>query len=450
VLVAVLLVVAGGDGYFAYTRYFAPVEEPGEPTLATATVTQGDIVLTADGSGELIPAAELGLAFRTTGTLQEVLVVASDQVRQGDVVAQLEVEDLERAVAETEVEVQIAQLELADIQEGASEAELADAEAAVRDARVQLTLAQNAYEATFDSRVDGVAAHEKVMRDWWVGYYQQQKGKFEDGHLSQVDLDWAMVAMIDAEGRLESALNDASTEEVQARNGVVQAQNNLDQAQAELELLNSEPLTDTVVWAMIAVDEALMAYEKAQSALAAVQLVAPFDGTVTEIEATVGEQVGTGTTILTLVDLSEPEVRFWVEESDFEKVVVGKPVEIVFEAYPDITFAGEVARVDPVLVMVDNTPAVQALAKLELATRAANLLIGMTADVEVIAAETRDALLVPVEALREMSPGQYSVFVLKADGQLEMRPVTVGLKDYVNAEVLSGLELGEVVSLGEQ
>jgi multidrug efflux pump subunit AcrA (membrane-fusion protein) len=129
---------------------------------------------------------------------------------------------------------------------------------------------------------------------------------------------------------------------------------------------------------------------------------------------------------------------------------VGKPVEIVFEAYPDDTFAGEVVRVDPVLVTVDNTPAVQALAKLNLGTQTANLIIGMTADVEVISAETRDALLVPVEALRERSAGQYSAFVVKAAGQLEMRPVTVGLKDYVNVEILSGLELGEVVSLGEQ
>ena len=98
ILVIVLLLAAGG-GYIAYARYFAPAEEPQEPTLQTATVRRGDIVLTADGSGELVPAAELELAFRVSGELDEVLVEVSDRVQEGDVLARLETDDLERAVA---------------------------------------------------------------------------------------------------------------------------------------------------------------------------------------------------------------------------------------------------------------------------------------------------------------------------------------------------------------
>jgi multidrug efflux pump subunit AcrA (membrane-fusion protein) len=72
----------------------------------------------------------------------------------------------------------------------------------------------------------------------------------------------------------------------------------------------------------------------------------------------------------------------------------------------------------------------------------------MNADVEVISAEARDVLLVPVQALREVSEGKYAVFVVRSDGELEFRPVEVGLQDFVNAEALSGLEDGEVVSAG--
>ena len=72
----------------------------------------------------------------------------------------------------------------------------------------------------------------------------------------------------------------------------------------------------------------------------------------------------------------------------------------------------------------------------------------MTLDVEVVAAESRDALLVPVQALRELSSGQYAVFVVDESGEIEMRPVEIGLSDFANVEILSGLELGEVVSLG--
>ncbi|MBE9506740.1 MAG: hypothetical protein IMY86_01710 [Chloroflexi bacterium] len=72
----------------------------------------------------------------------------------------------------------------------------------------------------------------------------------------------------------------------------------------------------------------------------------------------------------------------------------------------------------------------------------------MTAEVEIVAGEAKDVLLVPVQALRELGPDQCVVFVVNSGGELEMRPVEVGLKDYVNAEIVSGLELGEVVSTG--
>ncbi len=64
--------------------------------------------------------------------------------------------------------------------------------------------------------------------------------------------------------------------------------------------------------------------------------------------------------------------------------------------------------------------------------------------------EARNALLVPIEALRELGTDQYAVFVILANGELEMRPVQVGLRDFVNAEILSGVEEGEIVRLGTE
>ena len=72
---------------------------------------------------------------------------------------------------------------------------------------------------------------------------------------------------------------------------------------------------------------------------------------------------------------------------------------------------------------------------------------GLNASVDVTAGKAEDALLAPVEALRELSPGNYAVFVL-VDGQLEARPGEVGLMDYTNAEIISGLEQGDEVSTG--
>ena len=72
----------------------------------------------------------------------------------------------------------------------------------------------------------------------------------------------------------------------------------------------------------------------------------------------------------------------------------------------------------------------------------------MNAEVEIIAGEARNAVLVPIQALREIAPDQYAVFVVQPNEELELRMVEVGLKDYVNAEILSGLEVGESVSVG--
>lgn len=455
VLIAIAaLLLAGGGGYAAYTRYFVVAEEPPEPVLQTATVMQGDIVITADGSGELVPGTELELAFRASGVLADVLVEVSDQVQAGDVLARLETDDLERAMAEADVELQLAQLDLADVQAGPGEAELADAQAALRDAQVDLAQAQHAYQDALGSDSDAIVNSRKVEFDWWVGYYQAQKAEYETGHLSQADHDWAMAAMIAAEGRWQEAINQAKSEQVQAANRVTQAKNTVYQAQEDLQLLESEPLTDTLTQAILAVDQAVLAYKKAVANLEAVQLYAPFDGTVMDVTATVGEQVGANTSILTLADLKEPLVRFWVEETDMNSVVVGNRVNIIFEALPDDVFTGEIIRVDPLLVTVDNTPAVEAWASLDLGTQAVGdqavgLLSGMTAEVEIIVAETRNAPLAPVAALRELAEDQYAVFVVGPAGELAMRPVKVGLMDPVNAEILDGLEVGDVVSIGE-
>ena len=67
---------------------------------------------------------------------------------------------------------------------------------------------------------------------------------------------------------------------------------------------------------------------------------------------------------------------------------------------------------------------------------------------EIIAGQASDALLVPVQALREVVPGSHVVFVVGPDSELTVRPVTVGLRDFANAEILTGLKRGEVVSTG--
>ena len=65
-----------------------------------------------------------------------------------------------------------------------------------------------------------------------------------------------------------------------------------------------------------------------------------------------------------------------------------------------------------------------------------------------IQATAENVLLVPVQAVRDLGDGTYSVFVVGANGQPKMKVVEVGLQDAASAEIKSGVSLGDVVTTG--
>ncbi|MEP7359448.1 MAG: hypothetical protein ABI847_19510, partial [Anaerolineales bacterium] len=123
-------------------------------------------------------------------------------------------------------------------------------------------------------------------------------------------------------------------------------------------------------------------------------------------------------------------------------------ISVVFDAAPETTLTGQVLRVDPALVSVNNTSVVRAYATLDRPDPAVRLIQGMNGTVVITAGAARNALIVPIEALRTLAPNTYAVFVVGADGGLKLTPVTVGLQDAASAEITSGLKQGDVVSTG--
>lgn len=442
-----LLALASGGGYIYYHRVYRPSHAVAEQTITTAQVRRGDLVVSVSGSGELNPASEVELGFQVDGYLDEVLVQVGDRVQEGDVLARLETGDLELAVSEAEIKARLAQLSLEDAREGPTDAELANARAALQSAQDALLVAQYTFSSTLNSALDAAVRSRYLEYQRAAEQYWAVEEQFADGDASQSRYDEVWNERGAAEGQLGDASRQADMEGLDNENQLYQAQNRVYQAWENLQLLQSEPTTETVMRAELAADQAALALDDARDNLAAAELRAPFAGIVVDVEAIPGERVGAAT-VITLADLEEPLLCLWVEESDAGGVAVGDRVEAVFDALPDDTFTGEIARVDPALVTVDGTLAVQAWASLDVASQQANLLGSMNADVEVISAESRDTLIAPLQALRELGQGQYAVFVVQPDGEMELRPVEVGLMDFVNAEILSGLEVGEIVSTG--
>jgi HlyD family secretion protein len=494
VLLAVVL-AAGGGGYFYYTsvrpQAQAPVEEA---IIATFTVTRGDLVVSASGSGTLVAADEMALGLGTSGVLAELLVAVGDRVEAGQVLARLDATDAQDAVRQAEISLRQAELDLAKLREEADAADLAAAQASLSSAKANLTsltspaankevlaaqetlksanealadLLDGPDEDTVTSAQADLTLAEMSLRVAQAAYdkvaYQANVAATEEA----MDLWEATTNYEKAQATYNEAVAGATADEISdARAQVAQAQAELNalleapdadevaaaeaqviQAQAELDAILAGASDKDLEAAQLSVDQAQLELNSAQRALAQTELVAPSAGTVLAVDAQVGESVGTEG-IITVGNLDEPQVEFWVEESDLQSVAPGNAVGVVFEALPDLTLTGKIVSVDPALVDVDGTAAVQSWASLDLQSQPVELLSGMNCDVEVVAGEALNAVLVPLEALREIGTGQYAVFVMLADGEQEMRVVTVGLKDYVNAEILSGLEPGEVVSLG--
>lgn len=177
-------------------------------------------------------------------------------------------------------------------------------------------------------------------------------------------------------------------------------------------------------------------------------LYAPFDGTIAKIVGEVGEfstpsPPGVPTPpAIDLIDDTCLYVSAPMDEVDAPKIVAGQPVRISFDALPKRSFAGTVRRVAPyVSALEKQARTVEIEATLDDALAPGKLLVGYSADVEVILAVREDVVRVPTSALQE--GGQ--VLVAGVDDKLQQRKVKTGLTNWEYTEVTGGLTPGERV-----
>jgi multidrug efflux pump subunit AcrA (membrane-fusion protein) len=447
--IGVLLALAlAGAGYYLYATRFAAAAVPAETSaLQTAVASQGDLVILASGSGSVVPARQVSLGFDESGTLIELLVQEGDTVRVGDVLARLQTkesaESLAAQVAEAELAVIKAQNALDDLYANAEIARtqaLSDIAAyaqEVRDAQYQL---ENYTLPTFLQGMETVEAVDRMK-----AALDQAWRDFEPyRYFPQTD---------ETRRRLLTALNlaqsnyDAAIKRLNYEYALQVAEANLAKARQEYEKYKDGPAADELAEAQATLENARANLALAQATQPILELVAPFDGVVLAVDASVGEALSGA--FLSLADLSTPTLEVFLDETDLDKVAVGYPVEVVFDALPDRTFTGKVVRVSRSLQDVSNVQAIRALVQLDLESidPPVDLPVGLNAAVDVIAGRATNAVLVPIEALRDLGGGEYGVFVVE-NGEPRLRVVEVGLMDLTTAEIKSGLQAGEIVSTG--
>jgi HlyD family secretion protein len=193
----------------------------------------------------------------------------------------------------------------------------------------------------------------------------------------------------------------------------------------------------------------------AQAAVERTLLMAPFDGTVAEINAELGEYVTPsppGIPTLPAIDLMDVSCLYVsapIDEVDAPQIKSGMTACVSLDAFAEKRCSGTVSRIAPyVLEKEKQARTVEVEVKLTDSKDLKELLPGYSADIEVLLTSKPQAIRIPAEAVMENN----RVLLIKQDGLLEERTFKPGLSNWNTVEVISGLDVGDkiVKSIGQE
>jgi RND family efflux transporter MFP subunit len=209
-------------------------------------------------------------------------------------------------------------------------------------------------------------------------------------------------------------------------------------------------------------DLARNALERSQRELAIVEerltktkIQAPFDCTILTRPVSMGQAVSgsggfnSGTEVLTIADLNNLVINAHINQADITRLRHDQEVEVAVEAVAGLNVTGRVERIAPQATIRNNIKGFAVRIFLKDADK--RIRPGMTANIKIPVASADNVVAVPLAAVfSERDPQTYKteryVYVVNGD-QVERRPVTIGVADFFFAEVQSGLEPGEIISL---
>lgn len=180
--------------------------------------------------------------------------------------------------------------------------------------------------------------------------------------------------------------------------------------------------------------------QDAKDALADYYIYAPFSGTIGKVSVQKLDQVGSGTSVATLIT-TQKICTIPLNEVDVSKVQQGQKVVLTFDALPDLTVAGQVATIDP--VGTTSQGVVTYNVQINFDTQDTRVKSGMSINAQIITNVKQDVLLVPNSAVKTQGTTKY-VQVL-ANNVPQQKIVTIGLSNDTNTEIVSGLNEGDKV-----
>jgi len=202
------------------------------------------------------------------------------------------------------------------------------------------------------------------------------------------------------------------------------------------------------------IDQSKSRIAVARAGLQRMVLRAPFDGIVADISGELGEYATPsppGIPTLPAIDLIDDRCMFVsapIDEVDAANIKAGQVARITLDAVKGKTFAGKVKRVAPYVLEIEKQArTVEVEVAFDEPPSEENLLVGYSADVEIVHTSHANVLRIPTQALLPAQTAQEAkrVLLYGADGVLEERAVTTGLANWDHTEIISGLNEGDQI-----
>ncbi len=419
-LILLLLGGAAGAGWWWWQQKQAkPAGAAADST--TVKVAKGSIFQAIASTGRVVSNLDVDIKCKASGIVTSVPFDISDAVKAGELLVELDPVDENRAVQLADVALSQSQAKLKQARQNLL---IAEQNLTTERARVANLLTSSARKAK--------DAREKADR----------RKKLVEQQLSSAE--------------------EYSTAETEA----IQAAIDEEQAKVQAEQLNAQDLGLEVKRQDIKLAEAevqadQVALSNSKQRLADTKVMSPMDGVVSARNVQKGTiissgitNVGGGTTTVVLSDLSRMFVLAAVDESEMGRVAIDQPVTATVDAHPGRKFKGRVVRIATKGVNVSNVVTFEV--KIEILDERKNLLKPeMTANVQIVAAQADDVLVVPAQAVTRKGRKTF-VNVLKTAATetaalvQEEREVKVGLGDGEFWEVKEGLAEGEEIVIKKE
>ncbi len=172
------------------------------------------------------------------------------------------------------------------------------------------------------------------------------------------------------------------------------------------------------------------------------------DGVVTALELNKEQLVQEGTPLFTIQSNEQIKLDVEIDELDIANISLETLATVTFEAIPEKEYTGKVVKINPIGVSVNNVTNFTITLQIE---EAKEVLIGMSADVDIVSQKAEDVLVIPIEAIQIKDGEKFVVFEEDVDEDLMSTPathkITTGITDGVIIEVLEGLKQGDRIAV---